>query len=344
MATENVNRFREVARMDKETFDLLKANLIDGGLRDSMYICSGQKLLILLHVLRGYTNRETAERWQHSGATISEIVHEVSDCLDNIKDRIFKPALAGDPIPAKISNNANFTPYFDNCIGAIDGTHIPAVIPVHLQGPYYNRKKFHSQNVLGVANFDLTFAYVLTGWEGSAHDSRVYADARTKGLPLLANKYYLGDGGYGLSKYMLTPYRGVRYHLVEYAANGIGPANYKELFNLRHSSLRNCVERLYGITKNRFPVLKKMSPYEYEFQCDIIQSCFLIHNFVRLNQLYEDEFYNVEVDNNPNADDDDDEDEDEGGLNMQEAKIWRNNMALAMWAQYQLNMAQFNAH
>ena len=71
MATENVNRFREVARMDKETFDLLKANLIDGGLRDSMYICSGQKLLILLHVLRGYTNRETAERWQHSGATIS---------------------------------------------------------------------------------------------------------------------------------------------------------------------------------------------------------------------------------------------------------------------------------
>ena len=47
MATENVNRFREVARMDKETFDLLKDNLIDGGLRDSMYICSGQKLLCI---------------------------------------------------------------------------------------------------------------------------------------------------------------------------------------------------------------------------------------------------------------------------------------------------------
>ena len=67
--------------MDKETFDLLKANLIDGGLRDSMYICSGQILLILLHVLHGYTNRETAERWQHSGTTISDIVHEVDACL-----------------------------------------------------------------------------------------------------------------------------------------------------------------------------------------------------------------------------------------------------------------------
>ena len=79
----------------------------------------------------------------------------MSDRLDNIKDRIFKPALAGDPIPGKISNNANFTPYFDNCIGAIDGTHIPAVILVHLQGPHYSRKKFHSQNVLGVANLIL---------------------------------------------------------------------------------------------------------------------------------------------------------------------------------------------
>ena len=257
MNTENDNRFRQVSRMDRETFCLLKDNLIAGGLTDSMYICSGQKLMILIHVLRGHTNRETAERWQHSGATISEIVHEVSICLDNIKDRLYKPAKVGDPVSAKISNNGNFTPYFDNCIGAIDGTHIPAVIPAELQGPFRNRKKFIPQNVLGVANFDFTFAYALFGWEGSAHDSRVYDDAKTKGLPLLADKYYLGDAGYGLSKYVLTPYRGVRYHLVEFAGNGVGPANYKELFNLRHSSLRNCIERLYGITKNRFPILKK---------------------------------------------------------------------------------------
>ena len=96
MDTQNVNRFRAVARMDKATFDLLKTNLIDGGLSDSMYICCGQKILIFLYILRGHTNRETAERWQHSGATISEIVHEVSDCLDNIQHRIFKPAKYGD--------------------------------------------------------------------------------------------------------------------------------------------------------------------------------------------------------------------------------------------------------
>ena len=136
MDTQNVNRFRAVAKMDKATFDLLKTNLIDGGLSDSMFICCWQKILIFLYILRGHTNRETAERWQHSGATISEIVHEVSDCLDNIQHRIFKPAKYGDPVPTKIANNANFSPFFDNCIGALDGTHIPAIIPLELQGPF----------------------------------------------------------------------------------------------------------------------------------------------------------------------------------------------------------------
>ena len=81
MTTVNVNRFLQVSRMDKETFNLLKELLTNvGRLQDSMYICAGQKLMILIFVLRGHTNRETAERWQHSGATISTIVHEVSNC------------------------------------------------------------------------------------------------------------------------------------------------------------------------------------------------------------------------------------------------------------------------
>jgi DDE superfamily endonuclease len=347
MGSANVNRFRQVARMDKDTFNLLKANLIEGGLTNSMYICCGQKLMILLHVLRGHTNRETAERWQHSGATISEIVHEVSYYLDVIKGRIYKPARDGDPTPAQIANSRRFSPFFDNCIGAIDGTHIPAIIPVHLQFPFRNRKKVITQNVLAVANFDLTYSYALFGWEGSAHDARVYDDAKVKGLPRILGKFYLGDGGYGLSRYLLTPYRGVRYHIIEFAGNGLAPANKKELFNHRHSSLRICVERLFGVTKNRFPVLRKMSPYSFEFQCDIVQCCFLLHNFIRLNQLYEDEFYDLDIEINPHLPDDDeneDDDEEGGGANMQALKAWRNDIADAMWAQYQLDIAVHYGH
>ena len=42
--TQNDNRFHNIARMDRATFFLLLKLLKDvGGLRDSMYICGGQK-------------------------------------------------------------------------------------------------------------------------------------------------------------------------------------------------------------------------------------------------------------------------------------------------------------
>jgi hypothetical protein len=110
-----------------------------------------------------------------------------------------------------IYNNSKFMPYFKDCIGALDGTHITANVPFHLQQSFRNRKSVVSQNVLGVVNFDMTFSYVLAGWEGSAHDGRVLADAIEKNLFLPKDKYYLGDAGYALTQYCLTPYRGVRF-------------------------------------------------------------------------------------------------------------------------------------
>ena len=148
MNTVNVNRFFQVARMDKDTFNLLKDVLTGAGhLKNSMYISAGQKIMILIYVLRGHTSRETAECWQHSGATISDIVLEVSSSLIGVKYLIFVPAKEGDPVPTEIANSAKFSPFFNDCIGALDGTHIQAVIPLALQSPYRDRKKFISQNV-----------------------------------------------------------------------------------------------------------------------------------------------------------------------------------------------------
>jgi hypothetical protein len=96
---------------------------------------------------------------------------------------------------------------------------------------------------------------VLAGWEGSAHDGRVFNDARDKGLIIPDGKYYLGDAGYALSTKVLTPYRRTRYHLKEWKRGNARPQNAKELYNLRHSSLRNAIERIFGIVKRRFRVL-----------------------------------------------------------------------------------------
>ncbi|KAA0062285.1 retrotransposon protein [Cucumis melo var. makuwa] len=61
------------------------------------------------------------------------------------------------------------------------------------------------------------FVYVLTGWEGSAADSRILRDAisRENGLQVPKGYYYLCDAGYPNVEGFLAQYRGQRYHLQE---------------------------------------------------------------------------------------------------------------------------------
>ena len=60
----------------------------------------------------------------------------------------------------------------------------------------------------------MRFTYVLAGWEGSAHDARVYADALSDpGVEPPIGLFDLADGGYPLKSNLLTPYRSVLYHV-----------------------------------------------------------------------------------------------------------------------------------
>lgn len=63
--------------------------------------------------------------------------------------------------------------YVQNCIGAIDDTHVPMTIPLGQQEPYRNRKQGLSQNMMVASDFDLKFVHVRDVWEGSASDARV---------------------------------------------------------------------------------------------------------------------------------------------------------------------------
>ena len=70
-----------------------------------------------------------------------------------------------------------FDHYSYDYIGAIDGTHVVARVPRHMQGPFRGRKNNYTQNVMAAVDFDLKFTYVLSRWEGSAYDALVLADA-----------------------------------------------------------------------------------------------------------------------------------------------------------------------
>jgi hypothetical protein len=109
----------------------------------------------------------------------SRCVHRILDALvsQNFYGAYVKQLTRNTHLPEPIWNNDDYYPYFRDCIGAIDGTHIPAFIPEDIRAPFRNRKGTVSQNVLAACSLDFKFVYVLSGWEGSASDSMVYQDA-----------------------------------------------------------------------------------------------------------------------------------------------------------------------
>ncbi|XP_062112820.1 uncharacterized protein LOC133823950 [Humulus lupulus] len=136
-----------------------------------------------------------------------------------------------------------------------------------------------------VCSFDMKFTYVVPGWEGLANDARILLECATNpdyGFPMPPQgKYYLVDSGYTNMPGFLSPYRGEMYHLGQYT--DLNPIGKKELFNYRHSSLRNVIERCFGVLKARFPILKQMPSYDLRIQKYIVIACCGIHNFIRTN-------------------------------------------------------------
>jgi len=58
------------------------------------------------------------------------------------------------------------------------------------------------------------------------------------------------------------------------------PANKEELFNLRHASARNVIERIFGVIKRRFRILLLPPEYSIEVQAFIPVALCVLHNLI----------------------------------------------------------------
>ena len=84
---------------------------------------------------------------------------------------------ADTPLASEIQDNLKLYPFFKDCIGSIDGTHLDAFVPDDAVARYRNRKGRLLQNVLAACSQDMCFTYILSGWEGSASDGHIFDDA-----------------------------------------------------------------------------------------------------------------------------------------------------------------------
>ncbi|KAL8493321.1 hypothetical protein ACS0TY_024514 [Phlomoides rotata] len=183
--------------------------------------------------------------------TVNRAVHQVLKALMGLLSLYITPT--------KVFNNPTFYPYFQfakynlfypqDLISAMDGSLIPTWVSKESQQCYSSRKGTVSQNVLAICDFD--------------------------------GKMYLVDAGFCNYNCFLDPYKSTRYYLQEFRNTGVHPTTPHELFNLRHSKLRNIVERCFGMLKSRFPVLRYRLPsYYMRTQVKIVIACCVLHNFI----------------------------------------------------------------
>jgi hypothetical protein len=221
---------------------------------------------------------QVKNRFGRSKETISRKISEVLECVYRMSKDLVKPIDHNflTPHPKLLSDQ--FAPQFNNCIGAIDDTHIPVVVPSSEVVQHVGRHGYPTQNVLAICDFDIRFTFVVAGWLESVQDMRVFNDALHKygtifphpplGMIIcnmfyfelktmfflfyvgnkIVGKFNLIDSRYPNQKGYLAPYKGVKYHLPEFR---VGPraSGTKEVFNQLHSSLRNNIERSFGVLK-----------------------------------------------------------------------------------------------
>ncbi|WVZ88469.1 LOW QUALITY PROTEIN: hypothetical protein U9M48_034989 [Paspalum notatum var. saurae] len=287
-------------RMSRPVFYKLCARLRDGAVIE-------EQVAVFLKIVGQYhTQSSVAVALWRSGWTVSKYFNVVLRAIMKLApELIYARSTSTHP---KITNSPNiFYPYFEGCIGALDGTHVRACVPAKSVDRFRGRKSYPTQNVLAVVDFDLCFTYVLSGWEGSAHDSLVLQDAlsRPNGLKipegnngfwkllrslhkkswtlhliltLDVEKFYLADAGYATRPGILPPYRGVRYHLKEFQG-AHDPECPKELFNHRHSQLRT-TKRAFGALKNRFKILSNKPFVPLKSQAKVVIACCALHNWI----------------------------------------------------------------
>ena len=127
-----------------------------------------------------------------------------------------------------------------------------------------------------VCDADLLFINVVARWPGSVHDARIlrlsqlFADFESN-RPL-QDRVVLGDSGYPLRPWLLTPIR--------------NPVTAQQrLYNEAHKTTRSTVERAIGVAKQRWHCLRCGLRIQPEKACKVILACFMLHNLARRQRL-----------------------------------------------------------
>ncbi|XP_065074841.1 putative nuclease HARBI1 [Ochlerotatus camptorhynchus] len=284
------NLFLNYFRVSKELFSCL-LNIVDGKLGGTKS-SSVQPILKLSAALRFFAEGSYQKGVGNdffAGMAQPTLSKALSAVIDVFEAEIC-PAAIKFPVSEVEKREIKHSFYeksgFPSVIGCVDGTHVRIVKPVgDIQHLYYNRKGFHSLNVMLVCDHKQMIRYVDANSPGANHDSFIWNNN-----PLdfelsqqyqngERNTWLLGDAGYPLKPYLITPFR------------SSGDARQTK-FNEIHSKTRMLIERTIGVMKNVFRCIlgARQLHYKPEKAAKIVNVCCALHNLRKQFNLPDDNF------------------------------------------------------
>lgn len=239
-----------------------------------------KKILLAVWLLSNKeSHREAANLFGLEKSTVNYIFHEMCNLLSECRYDIIK--WPNDNQQRKTINMVMAHYGFPNCIGFIDGCHIQIRAPHNNPVDFYNRKDTHSVVLQAICDHKLQFIDIYVGHTGRAHDARIFRESPTfQRLPNLVShqRHVLGDSAYPASPYVLTPFKD----------NGF-LSREQIKYNKVHATARSCIERTFGMLKNKFRRLKYLELNKTSQMSVIIAACCVLHNFIINHEMEENE-------------------------------------------------------
>ena len=88
---------------------------------------------------------------------------KVLACVCKLAADIIRPKDPEFRVVHKRLQSPRCAPFFDQCIGALDGTHVKVVVPTNQVVPHMGRHGYTSQIVLALCDFDMRFTFAVAG-------------------------------------------------------------------------------------------------------------------------------------------------------------------------------------
>ncbi|XP_041977650.1 putative nuclease HARBI1 isoform X1 [Aricia agestis] len=221
----------------------------------------------------GSYQRPVGDISAHSMAqqTVSSVIAQVTACIDSVEMRkkyITFPKSNDERNEIRVRFYHKFG--IPGVVGCIDCTQIAIVRPNRNEERYFCRKHYHSLNVQLICDADMQIISVDASFGGATHDSFIWNDHPIKQHleNLQESTWLLGDSGYPLRKYLMTP--------IVNAIPNTPESHYTDM----HVRARNVIERTIGLLKARFRCLlvHRVLHYKPRVAASIVNACVILHN------------------------------------------------------------------